>query len=243
MRGGLANPALRFQDPWQEADFTSKTNPKWPRGYEDSIREFRKLLNRKVAEAPVQDFLERAPYLIPGIATYHHGPYEGIIATKLALGADFQSDFAYVTSNSQTLCFTGVEIESPGKKLFRKDDKFHRDYLDARQQITDWLFWAHHNLREALDRWGPLFRYHRLRDNQIIFRGILVFGRRSDFAGNRKRKERWAAEAGSLRSNLCTMTYDRILERADMLPPDMDNDKLVVCKYADRHFQVKYVCA
>lgn len=40
--------------------------------------------------------------------------------------------------------------------FFEKDGAFSRDYLDAKQQITDWLFWAHHNVRQALDCWGYL---------------------------------------------------------------------------------------
>ena len=237
------HPALQFDNPGDASEFSSRFDATWPHRYFDAVAEFEGLLNRRVSEHPVHDFLERHPFLIPGIDSLHHGPYAGIVVTKLSLGADFISDFAYVTSNSQELCLTGVEIESPRKQLFRKDGSFHRDYLDSRQQITDWLFWAQHNMRDALDQWGTLFRRHRLRDYSIGFRGILVFGRRSEIEGDRKRQERWAGEPGALHPNLHTMTYDRLLERASILRPKMDNDKVAVCTYSDRRFQVKYVCS
>ncbi|MGO9000481.1 MAG: Shedu anti-phage system protein SduA domain-containing protein [Limisphaerales bacterium] len=113
-------------------------------------------MQRKVKEAEIQDFFEEYPYLLPGIGILHHGPFEGVVATKFQLGNSYETDFAFIASTSQTLHISCVEIESPRKPLFRKDGAFSRDYLDAKQQITDWLFWAHHNVRQALDCWGYL---------------------------------------------------------------------------------------
>lgn len=239
----IAHPALKFDGSSQIEEYVSGRQPDWLNRYEVAVEDFRSLIDQKVAEAQIQTFLEMNPFLLPGIGRFHHGPYEGIIVTKLMLGDDFQSDFAYVSCNSQSLCVTGVEIESPRKVLFRKDGSFHRDYVDARQQITDWLFWAHHNVREALDKWHPLFRRIRLREYHIQFRGVLVFGRRTEFEDNRKRHERWAAESKALQSDLCAMTYDRLLDCHAVMYPKMDNDKFAVCSYRDRQFCVKHVCA
>lgn len=204
--------------------------------------DFHELIGARASEAAIHQFLEEHPYLLPGFGDLHHGPYEGIIATKLPLGRSFVTDFAYVACNSQTLSFTCVEIESARKKLFRADGKFHRDYLDARQQISDWLLWANQNSREAIDCWGSMFNGRPARWYHISFRGFLVFGRRAELE-TRVKQERWSAESASLCKGLETMTYDRLLERMAFRSFDVDNWRLAVCAYRDRRFVAKNVIA
>jgi hypothetical protein len=235
-------PALDFESRAQEEEYASSGPPRWPNSYPEVYEEFRSLVDGRASEATIHEYLERHPILLPLIDACHHGPYDGVIATKLPLANDFVTDFAFVTSNSQTLRFVGIEIESPRKCLFRKDGSFHRDYLDARQQLADWVLWARHNVRDALDSWGRLFQYHRMRDWNIEFQGILVFGRRADIGDDPKRQQRWSGEGASLHAAVATMTYDRLLDRKYLIP-DMDNDRLVVCSYRDRRFQVKHLCA
>lgn len=217
-----------------------KGEASWQCCVDEQLATFRTLIDSRASEPPIQAFLEQHPYLLPGFGDLHHGPYEGIIATKLSLGRSFVTDFAYIACNSQTLFFTCVEIESARKRLFRADGKFHRDYLDARQQISDWLFWAKQNSREAIDCWGALFNGRPAKWYDITFRGYLVFGRRSEI-DTRVKQERWSAEAASLDSALETMTYDRLTKRKGYIFYDVDNDKLAVCSYRDRRFFVKRV--
>jgi len=212
----------------------------WPSSVEKKVSEFHDLINDRATENRIQHFLEQNPYLLPGFGDLHHGPYDGIIATKLPLGNSFITDFAYIASNSQTLHFTCVEIESARKRLFRSDGKFHRDYLDARQQISDWLFWAKENRRDAIDCWGSMFNGRPPNWYDIEFRGFLVFGRRNEI-DSRAKQERWSAEAASLNANLRTMTYDRLIQKRGCLFYDVDNQKLALCAYRDRRFVVKKV--
>lgn len=217
-----------------------KGEASWPNLVDKQLGAFQKLIDNHAAEPAIHEFLEQHPYLLPGFGDLHHGPYEGIIATKLPLGRSFVTDFAYIACNSQTLYFTCVEIESARKRLFRSDGKLHRDYLDARQQISDWLFWAKQNSREAINCWGALFNGRPANWYDIAFRGFLVFGRRSEI-NTRVKQERWSAESTALSPNLQTMTYDRLLRRRGYIFYDVDNDKLAVCSYRDRHFFVKRV--
>lgn len=212
----------------------------WELHAEKREKQFKELIDKKSSEPAIHTFLEENPYLLPGFGDLHHGPYEGIIATKLSLGRSFITDFAYIASNSQTLFFTCVEIESAKKRLFRSDGKFHRDYLDARQQIVDWLHWAEQNQKEAIDCWGAMFNGRPASWFRIAFRGFLVFGRRSEF-DTREKQERWSAEASSLHSGLSTMTYDRLLQRNSYVHYNVDNTNLAVCSYRERRFIVKKV--
>jgi hypothetical protein len=233
---------LAFESYQDYLDYKESPRPKprWPLHFEERRARFQSLIDKQAAEPAIQTFLEANPYLLPGFGDLHHGPYEGIIASKLPLGRSFVTDFAYVASNSQTLYFTCVEIESARKRLFRSDGKFNRDYFDARQQIADWLLWASQNAREAIDCWGSLFNGRPASWYKIAFRGFLVFGRRSELS-TRTRQERWSAEAASLHPGLTTMTYDRLLNGPLYVVPDVDNHQLAVCSYRDRRFIVKKV--
>lgn len=218
----------------------SKERTRWQRDLARSTEEFQSLIDRRSSEQVLHSFLEDHPYFLPGVGARHHGPYEGIVATKFPLGRSFVTDFAFISCDSQTLYFTCVEIESARKQLFRRDGRFHRDYLDARQQIADWLHWANQNVKQAIDCWGSLFNGRPASWYNISFRGFLVFGRRSQLE-DRVRHERWSGEAAALPPTLRTMTYDRLLDRAGREVRDIDNSRLVVCSFRDRRFFVKQV--
>lgn len=229
-----------YDDYQQYNQRRSRCKASWLDGFDRQSAAFQALIDNRAAEPQLHEFLENHPYLLPGFGDLHHGPYEGIIATKLPLGLSFVTDFAYVACNSQTLLFTCVEIESAKKRLFRSDGKLHRDYLDARQQVSDWLFWAKQHSREAIDYWGSLFNGRPANWYDIEFRGFLVFGRRSELDTPVK-QERWSAESATLRAKLQTMTYDRLIRHWRFMSPNVDNRKLAVCSYRDRRFFVKRV--
>ena len=231
------NRWLEFEDHGDYENFQAKSAASWPLQVSGARARFNKLIERRAIEPEIHKFLEEHPYFLPGFDDLHHGPYGGIIATKLPLGNTFVTDFAFVACNSQRLAFTCVEIESARKRLFRVDGKLHRDYLDARQQISDWLFWAKQNSKEAIDCWGVLFNGRPASWYDIVFRGFLVFGRRSEIDTPVK-QARWSAESASLDSNLHTMTYDRLLLNPRAIRV-VDNDKIAVCSFRERRFFCK----
>lgn len=234
------HPLIGFESSWDRDDFESAKDARWPREYNDALQEFSGMIDKRSTEPPIQTFLEQHPYLLPGLGTFHHGPYAGIVVSKFPLGNDFVTDFAFVSSNSQMLRLICVEIESARKNLFRKDGAFNRDYIDARQQIVDWLHWANQNPTQAIDCWRPLLNRKHLLYCTVQYQGFLVMGRRSDI-DTRKKQERWSAEAESMSPQLGCMTYDRLIERAEWLVPRMDNDKIATCTYKDRRFQAKHI--
>ncbi len=233
---------LEFEshDEYERYNYKGTEPARWLSRVVIDAERLRALVDKKSTEQTLHTFLESHPYLLPGFSDLHHGPYEGIVATKLPLGQDFVTDFAYVACNSQTLYFTCVEIESARKTLFRRDEKLHRDYLDARQQISDWLLWAQQNRRSAIEAWGALFNGKPASWYNVKFRGFLVFGRRSELDSPTK-QQRWSAEAASLAPGLHTMTFDRLTHRLNFVLPDVDNDRIAVCAYRDRRFVAKRV--
>lgn len=236
-----ANRAIYFKNEQDRKLFESEDEAKWMGNYSHTVAQFEKLLDERPSEQVLQDFLEHHPYLLPGIHALHCGPVAGVVVTKFPLGNSFRTDFAFASFNSQEVRVTCVEIESAKKNLFRKDGSFSRDYLDAKQQIKDWLFWAQNNISQALDCWRPLMGSYWQNAYTARFQGFLVFGRRSEI-DNLKRHERWQAEAVSSSSGLITMTYDRLIEKKGRIYVDPENEKIIVCSYRDRIFRVKRVC-
>jgi antiviral defense system Shedu protein SduA len=194
------------------------------------------------SEAQVHEFLERYPHILPGVYTYHNGPICGVIITKLPLGNDFVTDFAFVSNNSQQMQITFVEIESPTKRIFRKDGSFTREYIDAKQQLIDWNKWGQENLRSVMPLLGPMGKWVNgsLWFSDLTMHCVLVMGRRSELS-TRKRKERWAAEGALRPASVSIMTYDRLLEKIRMGLTWPLEKRLLVCSYSDRDLHVKRI--
>jgi hypothetical protein len=208
---------------------------------EELASRFEQCLADATNEQTAQDFLEEYPHILPGVDTFHNGPLGDIIIAKFRLNNDFITDFAFVSENSQAMEMTFVEIESPGKPLFKRDGSFSRDYLDARQQLADWNAWGQQELRTVAKLFGPFSRgIPNSRYIDLTLRCVLIMGRRSEL-NSRKRQERWAAENALRHASMAIMTYDRLIERIrhELFWPL--HKRLLVCSYRDREFQVKRI--
>lgn len=144
------------------------------------------LLNQNPKEQKVQRFLEENPSMICG-ADY---VMDNAVISKLRLGADHATDFAYVNPQSGCTYLHLIEIEKPSKRIFKKNDEFTHGFYQAYQQVEDWLGWCSRNrdgIREILEplreKSGDLVGYYNPR-------GLLIFGRDSEINSVRRR-ERW----------------------------------------------------
>lgn len=229
---------VKFNEPWLEtlAEQPCLTPPDW----QMLRRSLANILSSGSREEEVQQFFEKHPHLLPGVDDYHNGPYANIVISKMPLGNDFVTDFAFVCVNSQQLQLTLVELEAPHKNLFRKDGAFSRHYVDARQQLSDWLFWAQHNIPSAVDLFAPLLRGRPFQHFDMSARAYLICGRRNDF-NQPKAQQRWSAEKSLASKGLVTMTYDRVLEFLKRGPFWSFKDRILVCSYRDRSFHVQRV--
>lgn len=235
--------SLQFQSPDDRARYTQKLGrgeASWQKHFDDHLWEFEKVVENRSTEKRIHAFLEQHPYFLPGFGDLHHGPYNGIIASRLPVGASFTTDFAYIASNPHSLSFTCVEIESARKRLLQKDGSFHDDYLAARQRLTEWLFWTKQHPKEALDCWESLFKVRLANFYKITFRAFLVFGRRDEM-DTAPEQERWGGEEESPSPNLATMTHDRLIQRNEYLSCDVENNTLAVCSYREHRLVVERV--
>ena len=200
------------------------------------------LIDSDPKEEAVQEFFEEHPRCLPRAGLFHHGLRGDIVVSKLPLHNDFVTDFAYMTKNSQEVRIFCVEIERPGKLVFRKDNQFTSDYVKAKQQVVDWNYWAQHNMRDMVKYFGRL-GHHLTEDfTGLSMHSILIMGRRSEL-NTRARRVRWSAEASLLPKSIDVMTYDRIIEELEMGAYMPDNIHILVCSYQDQALKVKRVDA
>jgi len=131
------------------------------------FREFSNLLNG--AEAPLQEFLEAHAEIL--------SPTHTAMWRKLPLGAHV-TDFVFREPGSEYLL---VEIEAPGRKLFRADGQQHGDLTHAINQVLDWTRYIEDNLRTVQQELG-------LESISASARSLVVIGRSSTLTEDDKRK-------------------------------------------------------
>jgi hypothetical protein len=196
------------------------------------------VLDAASSEEEVQRFLEDHPLILPGLLDLHHGPWDGIVVSKLPLGTDYVTDFAFLTKDSQTVQITLIEIEHPARLIFTKKGEFTAAFNQAQQQLRDWRAWIRGREASVIDTFRPAIPSIGLFPRNYTLQTILVFGRRRELSRSTKRQRRWEslasdAEPGRHR----VMTFDRLIPEdpwRQSLPTVPD---LRVYRYRDQGLQ------
>jgi len=199
------------------------------------LAEWENVLGNAKNEQDIQNFLERHPSLLPGLFDYHNGPLHGIVVSKFPFGADYVSDFAFVSRHSMALQFTFLEIEDPKKRIFTKNGLFTKEFNHARQQIADWKIWVEKNVDTLMNMFSPMFETYNAWNDYKTFRFYLLYGRRDEIELSKKRKERWSGIMATSDGQTFVLSYDRLgccYEKAT-------DHELVVCNYQEREFYAK----
>jgi len=169
---------------------------------EEWRREFSALLdNRGVDEEKIHQYLVSTPIFLP-----LRWPYQNKVFSKLALGSEYVTDFAFARKTTLGLQWYFVEIEHPNDRLFTKKGNPSAKLTHGIRQLRDWEMWFRRNLGYA--QHSLPFSGCRLRtvaDPELV----LVIGRRSGISA----KDLLRLEALS-RDNLEIMTYDRLLSES-----------------------------
>ncbi|EIA3182955.1 TPA: Shedu immune nuclease family protein [Vibrio parahaemolyticus] len=193
------------------------------------------LVDKKPLEQPVQEFLEKNPAAICG-ANYVLGR---CVISKLPLGNEYKTDFAYVNPQSGCTFLHLVEIEKPDKSIFTKNDEFTKEFNQALQQVNDWLFWCANNSQYLYDFFEPLRQKSGDSIGYYNARGLLIYGRNSEI-NNVRRKERWSQKTRE--NNFIEIrTYDGFAkEMNSFLPPNtLFNNMVDLYHYVQRDFKPK----
>jgi hypothetical protein len=105
------------------------------------------LLNENPDEPRVQKFLESHPSFVPGAWSPGGGTcpsrllYMLVSQPSLPGLAGHRPDFMWLAANSDTWFPMLIEIESPSKRIFRRDGVPCSAFTQARNQLDQWLAW------------------------------------------------------------------------------------------------------
>ncbi len=173
---------------------------------------FMKLLDEKHREQVYQDFLEKHTRFIPREFVQNHGIGCGLVLRKLSFGADYKSDFFFFSKSSDDWNGVLIELERPSSQFFKGNtNEFHPDFVKAQAQINHWKAWFSSEPNKAgfLSSVAPMQVPHHMARNPTYFKYVLVFGRRSQYAGNDNRRRLVLA---SEREDFKIITFDSLAE-------------------------------
>jgi hypothetical protein len=164
-------------------------------------------------EALVHAFLERHPSLLPGSHSVDgdsgHSPFPMAVISKPKLPglSDREPDFMWIATDSGSVYPILIEIETPHKRWFYGERaEIHSDLTHAQGQLAEWRAWFNrgHN-RTAFFDYYEIPSY--IAKRALEPRYVLIYGRRNDFAHDRRRQEKRAELA---RADERLMSFDRL---------------------------------
>jgi hypothetical protein len=188
-----------FRNPMKKASPAGKIIPYWRYSDKSASQlqmKFIALLDEEHQEKVYQNYIERNTRLVPREFIQNHGIHFKLVLRKLSFGADYKSDFAYLSKSSNDWNCVFIEIERPGAKFFKSEtNEFHPKFNRAVNQINTWKAWflEESNKSHFVSSTIGLIRVP-LAKNPIYPKFVLVYGRRSEYGNNKARRRLVAAK-------------------------------------------------
>lgn len=118
----------------------------------DKLSDLCHIIRTACHEEPIMDFLRDNPRLLTRkITPAHHG---SLCIPKPRLGSQFIPDFLIAGLDSAGWWWYGVELESPTKRMFRKNKDLSSTLSHAIRQIEDWRSWLQQHISYAQKELG-----------------------------------------------------------------------------------------
>lgn len=166
------------------------------------ISAYQALLDRPAPEAEVQRFLESHLYF------WGHelrlGTRDTPLFSQVRLGTEFVCDFVFYDLGSTGMEWNLVEIEAPGRRLFKKDGDFSQALHHAITQVENWQHWVNSN-QAAADQLMP---------GVMLPLGFVFMGRRSELDDDRHREQLLWFNSQN-RARIVVHTLDHFLDVAN----------------------------
>lgn len=197
--------------------------------------QLKELIEQNSAEQVLHSFLETNTEFIPRHFVQHHGIANDLVLTKLSLGQDMVSDFAFVSASSVDFWIVLIELERPSAEFFKQSGakgqlEFHSDFRKGLDQINRWRSWlkTQANLEHLYcHQVGPIVRSHI--DREPLVKYVLVTGRRNMYKESIQHRNLVKAQE---RDDFKILTWDAILNH-----PKSD-EPLYVAKRTDGFIDV-----
>lgn len=170
------------------------------------------LLDEGHNEQVYQNFIEANTRLVPRDFVQNHGVHLNLVLRKLAFGADFKSDFFFLSKSSDDWNAVFIEIEKPTSHFFKDGGhEYHPDFVHALQQISSWRAWLsiEGNQQALVNQLSTIRVPLTMQRNPTYPKFVLVFGRRAEYADSELRRSRIRAEE---RDDFKIITFDSLAE-------------------------------
>ncbi|WP_165422279.1 Shedu anti-phage system protein SduA domain-containing protein [Rhizobium ruizarguesonis] len=173
--------------------------------------EYLALLDTDAKEQVYQKYLEENTRFIPREFVQNHGVSCHIALRKLPFGADYKSDFFFLSKSTTHWNAVHIEIEKPSSKFFKGNTTdFDPGFQHAVDQIDEWRAWFERGNEEAFRNIiNPLLMPTNMARNPIKHKYVLVYGRRSEYADNDVRRTKVSMRA---RDDFKIMSFDSLAE-------------------------------
>jgi len=179
---------------------------------DDLHREYLNLLDRGSEEQAYQRFIENNTRLIPRDFVQNHGIHLSLVLRKLPIGADYRTDFFFLSKSSDDWNAVFIEIEKPTSRFFKNSrNKFHNDFSHAIQQINTWRAWLSidGNKQGLANQLNTIRVPVIMQRNPINCKYVLVFGRRAEYQDSELRRSLIRAEE---RDDFKIISFDSLAE-------------------------------
>ncbi len=205
--------------------------------FEEEKRRYLSLLDDELLEKEYQGFFESNPAFMPGAfeltggATGHYPLMNALISQPFLGDGDEvirKPDFMWLAKDSLCFCPVLIEIERPSKKEFRNDEAARACFTQAAGQIKQWK--AILNSQEGREQFYDRHSIpEQMRELKFMPNYLLVFGRRSEYAGN-KWLTRLRAEEQT--DDFKIMSFDRLADA------NRNVYDLITCKVVNGTYKV-----
>lgn len=178
----------------------------------DLRERFLELLDKEELEQVYQTYLEENTQLIPREFVQNHGIHFDLVLRKLAFGADYKTDFFYMSKSSDSWHLVFIEIEKPQSRYFKDNSNdLHPDFQKGLQQINRWRAWLSdaNNLALFLKQLHPMHLPLIMRRNPAYAKFVLVTGRRQEYHDSDLRRSIIHAEE---RPDFHIISFDSLAE-------------------------------
>jgi hypothetical protein len=174
------------------------------------VEEYFTIIDSDPKEQVVQEFLERNTDFIPRHFVQNHGIHNQLVIRKLPLSSEYVTDLFLMSKSTDDWNYILIELERPSSKFF-KDGKndIHPNFSRAIQQIRAWQGWFLMAANKSHFENQLAYLKKPIPDTPVYIKYVLVFGRRSEIDGNKKRLNMIKTHEGE---DFKIMTFDSLAE-------------------------------
>ena len=201
------------------------------------IHEYEKILNSDVSnENDIQEYLEEHSQIIPLPILENHNLNMNVVISKLKLGNEFITDFAYLTKSSINWKLVLMELENPHKQIFKQGSRieFTAAFNNAIDQISSWKVYLRENEIQILRQTAKLRQ--PLETNPMNYGFVLIYGRRKEFEDSEKRRKFLAQK--EIETGIKIMTYDSLITHYTN-NVGIDCEKIILSQHGEQGFKIK----